>query len=84
MTRYGPLLLRFLVIPLSVFLIAIAWIVVSIWYLITVFLLGILLVPYRLLRRSSRKRRRDKLQHREVLDAIDQKNKATKDSEDNI
>jgi Flp pilus assembly protein TadB len=35
------------------------------WYVI----FGILLVPYRLIRRSDRNRKRDALQHREMLDA---------------
>ena len=51
---------------LAVFLIAIAWVIVLGWYLI----FGIFLIPYRLIRRGSRKRKRDALQHREMIAAI--------------
>ena len=42
-----------------------AWAFIAAWYV----LWGILLVPYRLIRRSDRNRKRDALQHREMLDA---------------
>lgn len=42
-----------------------AWTFDAAWYLF----FGILLVPYRLIRRSDRNRKRDALQHREMLDA---------------
>lgn len=47
----------------ALLLIVLAWSVVLSWYLT----FGLLLVPYRLLRRDSRKRRRQALQHRELL-----------------
>ena len=47
-------------------LIALAWMLVIAWY--TIF--GILLVPYRLIRRGSRKRKVEVLRHRETLTAI--------------
>jgi Flp pilus assembly protein TadB len=50
-------------------ILSIWWPLIAAWYL----LFGILLVPYRLLRRGSRKRKRQALQHREMLAAIDQK-----------
>lgn len=37
------------------------------WYL----LFGLLLVPYRIIRRGQRKRRREELRHREMLAAIE-------------
>jgi hypothetical protein len=43
------------------------WATVLGWYLI----FGILLVPYRLLRRGARKRKSEALRHREMLDAVD-------------
>jgi hypothetical protein len=46
--------------------IPLAWAVIVCWYL----LFGLLLVPYRLIRRSSRKGRRDALRHREVLSEV--------------
>ena len=53
-----------IVLAVGVFLFT-AWIFDAGWYL----LFGLLLVPYRLIRRSDRNRKRDALQHREVLDA---------------
>lgn len=46
-------------------MLVLAWIFVTAWY--TFF--GVLLVPYRLIRRSDRNRKRDALQHREILAA---------------
>ncbi len=57
---------RVLLAVLAVFLIAIAWVIVLGWYLI----FGIFLIPYRLIRRGSRKRKREALQHREMIAAI--------------
>ena len=50
----------------AVGLIAIAWCFVLGWYL----LWGIFLVPYRIIRRGERKRKRQALQHREMIAAI--------------
>jgi hypothetical protein len=50
----------------AVLLIGFAWSVVLCWYLFW----GIFLVPYRLIRRGQRKRKREALQHREVIAAI--------------
>ncbi|USN97296.1 MAG: hypothetical protein H6799_02895 [Candidatus Nomurabacteria bacterium] len=55
-----------LLVPVALMLIAMAWIVVLVWYII----FGILLVPYRLIRRSGRKGKRNALQHRELMQAI--------------
>lgn len=46
-------------------LILLSWVVILHWYVI----FSVLLTPYRLLRRGSRKRKRDGLIHREMLDA---------------
>jgi hypothetical protein len=43
-----------------------AWIFVTAWYLVW----GLLLVPYRLLRRGARKRKAEALRHREMMGAI--------------
>lgn len=51
---------------LALLLIVGAWVFVTAWYLTW----GILLLPYRLTRRGQRKRKRDALQHRELLEAI--------------
>ena len=53
-------------IPVIV-LIAIAWVAVAAWYVVTLFLFGVLLIPWRLLRRHQRLLRRRRLQHREQL-----------------
>lgn len=53
-----------IVLTIGLFMIA-AWAFDLLWYM----LFGILLVPYRLIRRSDRNRKRDALQHREMLDA---------------
>ena len=55
-----------LLVPVALMLIAMAWMVVAVWYII----FGILLVPYRLIRRSGRKGKRQALQHRELLEKI--------------
>jgi hypothetical protein len=44
------------------------WAFVIAWYLT----FGLLLVPYRLLRRGARKRKAEALRHRELLTAVDQ------------
>lgn len=43
------------------------WAVIVVWYAV----FGLLLVPYRLLRRGARKRKREALQHREMMAAIE-------------
>jgi hypothetical protein len=50
-------------------LIAVAWAVVLCWYLF----FGLWLVPYRLIRRGQRKRRREDLRHREMLTMMHQR-----------
>jgi Flp pilus assembly protein TadB len=51
-------------------LIVFAWIFITVWYLFW----GLWLVPYRLIRRSDRNRKRQKLQHRELLEAVKNNN----------
>lgn len=53
-----------IVLTVGLFMVT-AWSLVLLWYLY----FGVLLVPYRLIRRSDRNRKRDALQHREMLDA---------------
>lgn len=57
------------VIPAVVLLILTVWMMVFCWYL----MFGLLLVPYRLVRRGSRKRRREELRHQEVMAALQQR-----------
>ena len=56
-------------------LILFAWVFVAFWYVLIYVIFGILFIPYRLLRRSSRKQKQAKLRHREVLDAIEKNHK---------
>jgi hypothetical protein len=51
---------------LAVVLVLVAWTVITGWYLTW----GLLLVPYRLLRRSSRKRKAEAMRHRELMGTI--------------
>jgi hypothetical protein len=51
---------------LAVVLITFVWVLVTVWYLMW----GILLVPYRLLRRGARKRKVEALRHRELMGTI--------------
>ncbi|WP_419947247.1 hypothetical protein [Candidatus Poriferisodalis sp.] len=67
LARVGPLPISLLLGFLAVLLIAVVWLFVLCWYL----LFGLLLVPYRLVRRGSRTRKREGLRHSEVLDAIE-------------
>ena len=53
-----------LAVPAAVLLIVVVWVVVTGWYL----LVGLLVAPWRLIRRGGRKRKRDRLRHRELLD----------------
>jgi hypothetical protein len=54
----------------AIILIVGAWCFVTAWYLV----FGLLLVPYRLIRRGSRQRKREALQHREMMAAIQARN----------
>ena len=67
-TQQQQIALKILLIAIASVLIILAWILISFWYL----LFGLLLVPYRLIRRGSRKNKKQELQHREQLNAISQ------------
>lgn len=64
-TTVDNLWLKLLLIPLAIALICIIWFMVVLWYM----LFGLWVVPYRLIRRGSRKNKRDQLRHRELLEA---------------
>jgi hypothetical protein len=51
---------------LAILLILVVWVLVTAWYLTW----GLLLVPYRLLRRGARKRKAEVLRHRELMGTI--------------
>lgn len=54
-----------LALPAAVPLVAAAWVVVTAWYVI----FGVLVIPWRLIRRGQRRDRCDQLRHREALAA---------------
>ena len=56
-------------------LILFAWVFVAFWYVLIYVVFGILFIPYRMLRRSSRKQKQAKVRHREVLEAIEKNRK---------
>lgn len=64
----------FVLVPLALGLIGAAWMFVTFWYFVMYVLFGIFFIPYRLLRRSSRKQKQDKLRHHELLSAIQERN----------
>lgn len=62
--------LRWLVVtPIAVILISFIWFLVIFWYMI----FGLLLVPYRLIRRGSRKNKREQLRHRELIQGLERR-----------
>ena len=58
---------------IAVTLIVCAWVFVAMWYFLMYVLFGVFFFIFRLFTRSKRKNKRDKLRHREVLDAIEQR-----------
>lgn len=72
-----------LLVPIALCLVLMAWSLVAMWYVIIFGLFGIFVIPFRLLTRSGRNRKRSKLQHREVLQAI-QDNKRQELTDDEI
>ncbi len=73
MTDVDSIILKLFLVPLAIILIMFAWMLVACWYFVIYVLFGLWFIPYRLLRRGSRKRKQEKLRHREVLDAIEQR-----------
>jgi Flp pilus assembly protein TadB len=59
-----------LLVPIALGLIFMAWSFVAIWYVVIFGLFGIFVIPFRLLTRSGRNRKRNALQHRELLAAV--------------
>ena len=72
-TNVDSVILKLLLIPLAIILVMFAWVFVACWYFVIYVLFGLWFIPYRLLRRGSRKRKQEKLRHREVLSAIEQR-----------
>ena len=70
MTDVDNPFLKFILALIAIVLIVFAWMFVACWYFVLYVLFGILFIPWRLLRRGSRKRKQERLRHREVLDAV--------------
>lgn len=73
MTDVDNPFLKFILALIAIVLIVFAWMFVACWYFVLYVLFGILFIPWRLLRRGSRKRKQERLRHREVLDAVQQR-----------
>jgi hypothetical protein len=52
-----------LALPAAIPLTAVAWVAVTAWYVV----FGVLVIPWRLVRRGHRQERRDQLRHREAM-----------------
>lgn len=69
-TRYAQIPAQIPAVLGVLIVIVLWWAVIVVWYAV----FGLLLVPYRLLRRGARKRKREALQHREMMAAIEARN----------
>ena len=63
---------KFALALIAITLITGAWTFVLCWYFVMYVLFGVFFFIFRLFTRGRRKSKRDKLRHREVLDAIEQ------------
>ncbi len=66
LTRFGPGWVKVLTVPLVIVLILCWWAVDLCWYAV----FGLLVWPWRLVRRGQRRRKIEGLRHREMLEAI--------------
>lgn len=64
---------KFALSLLAITLIIGAWMFVLCWYFVMYVLFGVFFLIFRLFTRGRRKDKRDKLRHREVLDAIEKR-----------
>ena len=64
---------KFVLSLLAITLIIGTWMFVLCWYFMMYVLFGVFFFIFRLFTRSRRKNKRDKLQHREVIDAIEKR-----------
>ena len=72
-TNVENLIAKFALAMIAIALIMGAWMFVLCWYFVMYVLFGVFFFIFRLFTRSRRKNKRDKLRHREVLDAIEQR-----------
>lgn len=70
LTRLGRPWALLVTIPAVIFLLGAWWITIALWYCVTIPTIGIVMIPFRLLRRGARKRKTTALQHRELLQQI--------------
>ena len=61
---------RWVTWPLILLLVAAWWLLIAAWYVLVFSWAWILLIPYRLLRRGSRKRKMEARRHRELMSAV--------------
>ena len=66
LTQLGRPLLKVVTIPTALLLTAVAWVLCAVWLVF----FGVLLVPWRLLRRGSRKRKQEARRHAEMTALI--------------
>ena len=65
----GPWLAKLPMTVVAIVLLILWWAAIATWYI----LFGLALLPYRILRRGARKRKKEALRHREVMAALEQK-----------
>jgi hypothetical protein len=66
LTRLGHPALKVLAVPTALLLTGVAWVFCAVWLL----LFGVLLLPWRLLRRGARKRKQEAMRHAEMMAAV--------------
>jgi len=71
MTNVDNPIVKIVLAFVAVMLIMFAWMFILCWYFVMYVLFGVFFFIFRLFTRSRRKNKRDKLRHREVLDAIE-------------
>ena len=65
LTRLGPPAAKFALVPVAAMLCVVAWLFCAVWLVV----FGVVMVPWRLLRRGSRKRKLERRRHDELLAA---------------
>lgn len=66
LTRLGHPAWKIVTVPTACFIVMFWWAAICCWYLV----FGLFVVPWRLIRRGSRKRKKAELQHRETMAAL--------------
>jgi hypothetical protein len=65
---------RFLItLPIVLLVIPVWWVTVLVWYVVGLWMMWPIMLPYRILRRGARKRKAEALRHRELLDAVERR-----------